>query len=183
MRVGRKVTGHQILFLVSFFCGILLITIMAKGKTPENTLLNQALAADYLEEGWNRKALFLQCLWKRGAVLFLVLLLTGTAMRDWIYRALIVWSGFVFGMLLKLFYLWYGIKGMGLLLVSMFPHYLFFVMAYGLVYWNFQKNRMRVRRNWFPVLVAAGVAAMGIVTESYVNPFLVGGYLKIFFST
>ena len=177
----KGVTGHQILLLVSFFCGILIITIMAKGKIPENTLMNQALAGNFLEEGWNRKALFLQCLWKRGTVLFLIILLTCTVMRVWICRAMIVWLGFVFGILLKLFYLWYGMKGMGLLVVSMLPHYLFYIMAYGLLYWNFEKNRMRMRKNYFPVVIAVAVVIMGIVLESYVNPFLVGGYLKIFF--
>ena len=102
-------------------------------------------------------------------------------MRVWICRAMIVWLGFVFGILLKLFYLWYGMKGMGLLLVSMLPHYLFYIMAYGLLYWNFEKNRMRMRKNYFPVVIAVAVVIMGIVLESYVNPFLVGGYLKIFF--
>ncbi len=181
MRRRKGVTGHQILFLVSFFCGILIITIMAKGKIPENTLMNQALAGNFLEEGWNHKALFLQCLWKRGTVLFLIVLLTCTVMRVWVCRVMIIWLGFVVGMLLKLFYLWYGMKGMGLLLVSMLPHYLFYIMAYGLLYWNFEKNRMRMRKNYFPVVLAIAVVIMGIVLESYVNPFLVRGYLKIFF--
>lgn len=154
---------------------------MAKGKIPENTLMNQALAGKFLEEGWNCKALFLQCMWKRGTVFFLIVLLTCTVMRVWVCRTMIVWLGFVFGVLLKLFYLWFGMKGMGLLPVSMFPHYLFYIMAYGLLYWNFEKNRMRMRKNYFPVVLAGAVVIMGIVLESYVNPFLVGGYLKIFF--
>ena len=181
MRGKRKVTGHQILFLVSFFCGILIISIMAKGKIPENTLMNQAIAGNLLAEGWNREALFVQCIWKRGAAMFLVLLLTCTIMRVWICRVLIIWFGFVFGVLLKLFYLWFGIKGMGLLLVSALPHYFFYIMAYALLYRVFENNRLRIKRNLMPVLVAVAVVIIGIVLESYVNPFWVNGYLKIFF--
>lgn len=154
---------------------------MAKGKIPENTLMNQALAGTFLQDGWDRNALFWQCIWKRGTVFFLLVLLTCTVMRVWVCRAMIAWMGFVIGILLKLFYLWYGMKGMGLLGISMLPHYLFYIMAYGLLYWNFEKNRMRMRKNYFPVIVAIAVVIMGMVLESYVNPFLVGGYIKIFF--
>ena len=65
MRIRKGVSGHQLLFLVSFFIGIVIITVMAKGKVPENTLMNQALAGSFLEEGCNSKELFLQCFWKR----------------------------------------------------------------------------------------------------------------------
>lgn len=169
------------LFLVSFFIGIVVITILANGKVPENTLMSQALAGTFLEEGWNRRELFMQCLWKRGVVLFLILLLTCTIMRVWVCRGIIVWMGAGLGVLLKLFYLWYGIKGMGLLAVATMPHYLFYFMAYGLLYRNFDRNRICMRKNYFPLLIALGVVIMGIISESYVNPFLVGGYLKIFF--
>lgn len=181
MRKRKGVTGHQILFLVSFFIGIVVVTVLASGKVPENTLMSKTLAGNFLEEGWNRRELFLQCLWRRASILFLILLLTATSMRVWVCRILLVWFGFICGILLKLFYLWYGLPGMGLLLVAALPHYLFYFMAYGLMYWNFEKNRLRVRKSYFPVLLSVIVVIMGIFSESYVNPFLVGGYLKIFF--
>lgn len=181
MRIRKGVTGHQILFLVSLFIGIVIVTVLANGKMPENTLMSQALAGSFLEEGWNRRELFLQCLWKRGSILFLLLMLTATSMRMWVCRVLLAWIGFVFGILLKLFYLWYGLPGMGLLFVAALPHYIFYFMAYGLLYRNFDKNRLRMRKNYFPILLSVIVVIMGILTESYVNPFLVGGYLKIFF--
>lgn len=181
MRIRKRATGHQILFLVSFFIGIVIITIMAKGKVPENTLMNQALAGSFLEEGWNRKELFLQCLWRRGTVMFLLMLLTCTTMRSWVCRALLAWMGLGCGVLLKLFYLWYGLKGMGLMAVSVLPHYLFYCMAYWLLYWNYEKNRLRIRKNYLPVFVSVIVVVLGFFMESYVNPFLVAGYLKIFF--
>lgn len=181
MRIRKGVSGHQLLFLVSFFIGIVIITVMAKGKVPENTLMNQVLAGSFLEEGWNRKELFLQCLWKRSTVLFLLMLLTCTAMRSWVCRVLLIWMGLGSGVLLKLFYLWYGLKGMGLMVISALPHYLFYCMAYWLLYWNYEKNRLRVRKAYLPVLVSVAVSIIGIFVESYVNPFLVTGYLKIFF--
>lgn len=181
MRIRKRVTGHQILFLVSFFIGIVIMTVLANGKTPENTLITKTVAGSLLEEGWNRRELFLQCLWRRGGLLFLIFLLTATVMRVWVCRILLVWSGFIIGILLKLFFLWYGLPGMGLLLVAALPHYLFYFMAYGLMYRNFEKNRLHMRKNCFPILLSVIVGIIGVFLESYVNPFLVGGYLKIFF--
>ena len=181
MRITRRATGHQILFLVSFFMGIAMVTLLAKGKIPENTMMSRALAGSFLEDGWNRRELFIQCLWKRGGMLLLLMMLACTSMRQWINRLLIVGMGSVCGVLLKLFYLWYGIKGMGLMVVALIPHFIFYIMAYGLLCRNFEKNRLRARKNYFPVFVAVAVAITGIVMESYVNPFLIGGYLKIFF--
>ena len=181
MRIRKSVTGHQILFLVSFFIGIVLVTIMARGKVPENTLMSRALAGNFLEEGWNCRELFIRCLWKRSMVFILIMLLTCTSMRLWVCRAILLWTGFVVGILLKLFYLWYGIKGMGLIIAATLPHYMFYFMAYGLLYWNFERNRLRTRKKYLPVFVAIGVVIIGLILESYVNPFWVGGYLKIFF--
>ncbi len=181
MGIRKRATGHQILFLVSFFVGIVLVTIMAKGKIPENTLISNTLAGTFLEEGWNHKELLIRCLWNRVAIFVFIMLLTCTTMRIWVCRAILLWTGLVAGILLKLFYLWYGIKGMGLMLAAAMPHYLFYFMGYGLLYHGFERNRLRTRKNHMPVLVAVGVVIIGIVLESYVNPFLVGGYLKIFF--
>lgn len=181
MKIKKRATEHQILFMLSFLTGIVFITILARGKVPENTLMNQALSQAFLEEGWNRRELFLQCLWNRGIILLAVLSASCTPLRSWVFRAVTIWIGFAFGAMLKLFYLWYGIKGMGLLVVAVLPHYIFYWMAYGLLYWEWNRNSIRIKRNYFPFLLAVGVAIMGIFFESYVNPFLVSGYMKIFF--
>lgn len=181
MRGKKRVTEHQILFVLSFLIGIIFITIMARGKTPENTLMSQSLGQAFLEDGWNKNALLFQCLWSRGVFFAAIILLTCTSLRKWVFRVVTIWIGLAFGMMLKLFYLWYSVKGMGLFLAALFPHFLFYWMAYGLLYWELDKNYMNIRRNHFSLFLAVGVVIMGIFLESYVNPFLVSGYMKIFF--
>lgn len=181
MGMKRRTAGHRIVFLMSFLVGIVMITVVTKEKIPQNPLMNRVLAGDFLEEGWNRSALFVQCLLSRGPVFVLLVILMCTSMRTWIWRIVIVWSGFWLGVLSKMFYLWYGIKGVGLLLTALFPQFLFYFMAYGMLYQNLEKHRMSIRVQYVPVFVAVGVVIMGMVLESYVNPFLVNGYLKIFF--
>ncbi len=181
MRRKRRLTEHQILFIISFFAGILFVTIMAGGKLPENTIMNHALGQALLEEGWNKKELLLQCLFSRGIVFIVLLVLANTSMRNWMFRIVTVWIGAAFGMMLKLFYLWYGIKGMGLFAVALLPQYIFYWMAYGLLYWETDRRRIYTRRNYVPIILIIGVVIMGIFLESYVNPFLVNGMIKMLF--
>lgn len=173
--------GYKLIFCFFFLLGIIFITILSGGKTPENTLMNQALSLNFLEYGWNKRELFLQCLWSRGIIIIVLFLLLNTSLRKWVFRIMVLWIGFVFGMLIKLFFVWYGIKGIGLLILAALPHYIFYWMACGLFYWEMEKSRISMRRNKVNIYLAIGVVIMGMFLESYVNPFLVSGYIKLFF--
>lgn len=181
MRIRKRMSEHQILFSVAFFTGILLITLLAKGKIPENTIMDQALSSAFLEEGWNKRELLMQCLWNRGTFFVMIVALSYSPIRKWMFRCVTIWIGIAFGIILKLFYLWYGMKGMGLCLAAILPQYIFYWMAYGLIYWESDSDRMFRKRNYVPLLLTVAVVIMGIVLESYVNPILVNGYMKIFF--
>jgi len=180
MRLKKRLTEHQMLFAIALLAGILLITVLAKGKIPENTIMNQALGNAFLEDGWNKRELLLQCLWNRGIFFCVIGILSCSSMRKWLFRCITIWIGVVFGIILKLFYLWYGIKGIGLCMVSVLPQYIFYWMAYGLIYWEADKERGLRKRNYISLLLIIAVVIMGIVLESYVNPNLVNGYIKIF---
>ena len=181
MKEKKKLTEHEILFGICFFAGIVWITLLARGKTPENTLLNQSLSITFLEQGWNRGALFFQCLYSRGIIMLLLILLAYTPLRKMTFGIVTVWAGISLGMLFKLFFCWYGIRGLGLLVVSFLPHFLFYWMAYGLLYWEMDRQRMRLTKSPVGIFIAIGVVIMGMFLESYVNPFLVSGYIKLFF--
>lgn len=176
----RKLTENEFLFGICFLTGAVWVTILARGKTPENTLLSQALSAVFLEQGWNGKMLFLQCLYSRGILMLLLLFLAYTPFRKLAFRLVTAYLGVSFGILFKLFFCWYGIGGVGLLFVSVLPHFLFYWMAYGLLYWESDPLRSRTLKKPVGILIAIGVVIMGIVIESYVNPFLLRSYLKIF---
>ncbi len=176
----RKLTENEIVFGICFLIGAVWVTVLARGKTPENTVLSQALSAVFLEQGWNGKMLFLQCLYSRGILMLLLLFLAYTPFRKLTFRLVTAYLGVSFGILFKLFFCWYGMGGVGLLLVSMLPHFLFYWMAYGLLYWESDPGRCRTLKKPVGILIAIGVVIMGIVIESYVNPFLLRSYLKIF---
>lgn len=181
MKEKKKLTEHEFLFGICFLIGIVLITMFSKGKTPENTLLNQSLSIDFLEQGWNKGGLFLQCLISRGTVLLLLILLAYTSLRKCAFRIVTSWFGLGLGILCKLFFVWYGLKGLGLLLVSLFPHFLLYWMAYGMLYWEMEKRRLRVVNSPIGIILSIIVVITGMLMESYVNPLLLKTFLHIFF--
>ena len=181
MKEKKKLTEHELLFGVSFFVGVVFVTILAKGKKPENTILNQSLSIAFLEQGIHGWGLFLQCLFSRGMVLVLLVLLSYTSMRKLSFRIVTISMGLGLGILCKLFFVWYGLKGVGLLLVLLMPHFLLYWMAYGMLYWELEKRRLRMTNNPLGIFLSIGVVITGILVESYVNPVLLKTYLKLFF--
>lgn len=181
MKVNRGTTKQQICFALAFLLGIAWVTLMARGKFPENTLMDQALSRSLLENGWNRKALLIQCMVSRGLIMGVIMVLAHTSVRRGMRLGVAVWMGFVFGIMLKLFYLWYGIKGMGLCITALFPHFICYWMAYGLICREADRSRMYTKNRTGPLLLAIVVVIIGIVLESYVNPNLIYSYIKIFF--
>lgn len=181
MKINRCITKQQIYFALSFLLGIVWVTILARGKIPENTLMDQALSRALLEAGWNKKELLVQCILSRGLIFGIILILAHTPMRKGMQWGVVVWIGFGFGVMFKLFYLWYGIKGVGLCITALIPHFIFYWMAYGLICWEADRHRMYAKQNIPPILLALVVVIMGIILESYVNPNLIHTYIKIFF--
>ena len=181
MKINRCITKQQIYFALAFLLGIVWVTILARGKIPENTLMDQTLSHSFLEEGWNKKELLLQCFLSRGLIFGVIMILAHTPVKNGMRLGVAIWIGFVFGVMLKLFYLWYGITGMGLCITALIPHFIFYWMAYGLICWEADRNRMYAKHSIAPILLAAVVVIMGIVLESYVNPNLLSTYIKIFF--
>lgn len=181
MKINRCITKQQIFFALAFLIGIVWVTILARGKIPENTLMDQTLSRSLLEEGWNKKELLLQCGLSRGLIFGIIMILAHTPMKNSMRLGVTIWIGFVFGVMLKLFYLWYGITGVGLCITALIPHFIFYWMAYGLICWEADRNSIYTKRNFAPILLVILVVIMGIILESYVNPNLLRIYIKIFF--
>lgn len=108
------------------------------------------------------------------------------------------WLGASVGMFLGTAIIRYGVKGLFLCFVTMFPHYLIYLPAWLLLlkgarelcsciyfpggcrgtYINGRKDEIRFGLK--VLLKVLGVVIIGIIVESYVNPKLLLSFLKIF---
>lgn len=180
MKKYRTCTEHGLLFLISIAVGILLITILSRGKFPENTMMQQIMVSNIMTEGIDRRELLIICCLKRVLFFGTLYLFSFTDFRKLCFRITTVGIGFSLGMLMKLFYLWYAFGGFVIFLAAVLPHYLFYWMAYGMIYSgadNFTRNRGRKLKNFLSIFL---VVITGCFLESYVNPFLVLNFIKIF---
>ena len=89
------------------------------------------------------------------------------------------------GILMLSFFRSFGWKGIPLLVVSLIPQWVIYVMLFEFLWWIFvgSEKERKLSRGW-AVLCGIGVACLflcGIYLECFVNPLLIG-YTKSFLS-
>lgn len=135
---------------------------------------------------------------KRGIPILGIAILATTYLGVAVSYLYAGWLGLSAGMFLMTAILRYGLKGVILFLTAIFPHYLFYLPAWFLLlrgakelccclyfpgncqrtYINGRKDEIRFGAG--VLLKVSGVVIIGILLESYVNPKLLLGFLKIF---
>jgi uncharacterized membrane protein SpoIIM required for sporulation len=128
-------------------------------------------------------------------IAFLILLST-TYIGIFALCGVVFWYGISAGCFLSALSIRYGIKGILLALVGIFPQYLLYIPALiVLIAWSEQlyrnlhttasvtpglESRPLLLRRILTLLIILGVVFVGCLLESYVNPFLVGRFLRVF---
>lgn len=178
--------------------GVLIINIWRSSFLREMDLLNAASLSrlKYLDIDGN--SFFIYVLRERlGTALALCLLATtyvGTA-AIYLYAAGL---GIMAGIFLSVSAIRYGLKGILLVAAGILPHYIFLVPAcIMLMNWCYQlctgmyyphrtvENVYGNRKQYFmkkvlQLFIILGVVIIGSLVESYVNPIMFSGFLKIF---
>lgn len=168
-----------------FFLGIL-ICFRSGGRGtllgPENL---QAVKSMTLEK---KDYLYCVCKVRLGTVL-LVLLAGTTYLAPFVCGALALWFGMGAGALLTTALMCYGIKGILLLPVGCFPHFLIYIPAFYLLlrwceqlfgYIYLRKEAGSLGIVLAKLLLILLAVSAGIFLESYVAPGIFQGMLKIF---
>lgn len=106
----------------------------------------------------------------------------------------VAWYGMSAGVYLAALTLRYGIKGIFLALISLFPQYLFYIpVLLAILSWsvslyrgiygrtiNFGEDKTVLPKKLATLSVILLAATAGCLLEAYVNPYLLLNYLKIF---
>lgn len=191
------------LVAAGFMLGLLLMNIGKKALLENTGLLSEYTLYEMKYSEIDSNAFFLYVIQKRaGAALALAVLST-----TWLGLAATwtcaVWLGISFGMLLMASLIRYGLKGILLILVGVFPQILvYFPVAMLLLQWSYEfctvmyfpsraprsafggsepvEKSVLIRKKAAHFLLLLGVVIIGCVLESYVNPKLVLNLLKIF---
>lgn len=175
----NKMAEQFFLFLFFFILGIAGTVFAWKLHWYEELLSVDDLAAT-MEMQWNYRTLLVQCLLKRGGTILFYILISHTILGIPIFRMMTAWYSLSIGILMEALALQYGVWGIGVFTAGILPHYLFYIPAYLLVYRGCLRTRIEGGKGVLLFLTAFGVVIIGSITESYVNPFLLKNFLKLF---
>lgn len=184
------------IFTVGVFFGVFVMNL-GKSILLENTgLLDEYTLYQMKYMTVDSVALFYYVLRQRlGSMLVLAVLAT-TYLGIAVCGGMVLWYGVCTGVLLAAAVIRYGIKGILLVLVAMFPQYLIYIPAIiGMLFWCGKLYRMIYldrslttdgeKTFFLPkcLLQLVGILCVfvvGCVLESFLNPLFMKGLLKIF---
>ena len=185
----------RFLFLTGFVTGLCAV-YFARGILLEDAgMLDEDMLYRMKYMTVDSNALFCYVFRKRMEVLILLAVLSTTYLGYVACMGAAVWCGMSSGIFLATLTVRYGIKGIVLAIISMFPQYLFYIPAiimmlgwgedlYRAIYSRglnihvADKTFVVKKLGWLGVI--AFLTFLGCVMEGYVNPGILIGYLKVF---
>lgn len=196
---GKRIpTGSRKLlpvFCIGIIVGILIMNLGRSIFLKESGLFDESVLFRMKYMSLDGNAFFYYVLRKRMLVLIVTAVLATTYLGYAVCMGAAAWCGMSVGVYLSALFIRYGIKGLALSLVGIFPQYLLFVPAvlmmlgwceglYRAIYFRssatepMEKSFILKKLGWLGAIAAVVIA--GCFLESYVNPVLLIGYLKVF---
>ncbi|MCI9337487.1 MAG: stage II sporulation protein M [Lachnospiraceae bacterium] len=195
---GKQFLARQRNFLTCFGAGLLVgIILINIGKSillGETGLFDEYTLYHMKYMTVDCNALFCYILRKRMGRMLILAVLSSTYLGLVVCMGAAFWYGMSAGAFLAALSLRYGLKGILLAVISLFPHYLLYMPAVLLLLvWceelfrgiyvrgelSVQDRRFMLKKAGRLLLILA-VAAAGCLLEGYLNPYLLLGFLKIF---
>lgn len=201
MRIGgKRVHTGRLPYLVIFSAGLIIgVLLMNMGKSLllDNTgLLDEYSLYHMKYMTVDGNALFIYILQQRLKDVLVLAVMSTTYLGLVVAGGMLLWYGASAGMFLSAAVIRYGMKGVLLALTSVFPQYLLYVPAMiclivcceqtcRSIYFKTSLSMEDSVRGTIPkrlaqLAVIMTVVIIGCALESYVNPYLLSGLLKIF---
>lgn len=193
---GRRNIPLLFLFLAGFVAGVFLMNVGKKTLLENTGFLDEYSLYQMKYMSVESNAFFVYVLKKRLGTMGIILLLSSTYLGLAVLYCYAAWLGASLGMLLSAAIIRYGIKGILLVLTAAFPHYILYVPAWIMMFCgarelyrsgglagrggNGRDKMQEIRKKAGVFLAIGGIALAGAWMESYINPGLVTGLLKIF---
>ena len=167
----------EITFFLSFFAGIILANLYGKSRTGQYGALNSYFVQQLKHTSFRGNGYLLYVAGVRLPVILGLFLLGMTAAYAVVHYIYVSYAGVSLGFLFVTAVMSLGIRRLPFLLLSLFPHGLFYVLVYvGMVrlQWNYHRNyRKRSVREWVETCAMLTLLfTIGILLESYVAPDL-----------
>ena len=182
------------LFCISLVAGILVMNIGKSILLKDTGLFDEYTLYTMKYMTVDSNALFSYVLRERLVRLLILAVLSTTYLGLVICAGTVIWYGMSAGVFLSALALRYGIKGLFLAVVAVFPHYLLYAPAlFALIVWcetlyrgiygrtiDLGEDKVFLPKKLGRLAIIFGVAVVACFLEAYVNPLLLLSYLKVF---
>lgn len=173
--------------LAGMAAGILVLLFGRSVWLGEKGLFCREILAEIKEESFDYGDLFWYVLKRRFLLFGLIVLLCNTVFSEIIPVLCIIASGVPMGMMLAALSLRYGLKGILLAAAWLFPHFLFYALAFLLLVVQFGQQGFRdccgggnLRRDRLLLVVIILIILAGVLLESFLNPRIIKVILILF---
>lgn len=168
-----------IILAVGFFVGILYENIVSKSQGVSIELFQTY----FLKQFAQVEIVTEEYLWyvarTRILPLLLLCLLGCLRWKKTLVSICVLWAGFIFGIIIVSSVIQLGIKGILFCVAGMFPHIIFYVLAYGVYLLHLYHYPSR-HWNGTKIIFVIFTMFLGIVLETYLSPIIIRSIVQIF---
>lgn len=181
----RKLRLLEVLFFLFFLLGIILANLFQESQMNQYGVINSYFIQQLKYMQIHGGDFLVYILSKRLPVILLLCILGMTALHRTVHGCFLSWIGFTLGFLCVTAIRNLGAGAIGLILTSLFPHYLLYGAGYGMllhVQRQYQEGgRRRTRVEWCALWGVIGMLfLLGMLSEAYINPSVFQFFLKNF---
>jgi len=178
VRIQQNGKQFVIFYMAGFVIGILCANIVIKNYLMTSGTFSEYYLNQYVNTSIIVEEYVLYILKIRLLPLAGLALLGCTKLRKAAAVGGIAWTGLLSGLILVEAIMKLGVKGIILCLLAITPQFLFYILAYCLVFWSlytYPKTQWNVKKTVFVVLTVG----VGIILEGYVNPIIMKMFIRI----
>lgn len=171
---------NQAFFLIlvlGFFVGILLENFLFAESDAGMVLFQEFFLQNFSKSDLKANDFLVYIFIQRVKTFVIVLLLGNLKWKKSVAGCCLAYVGMLFGAISVQSVVWLGMKGIILCVLALFPHSIFYGMAYWIYfYYLVEEGRRRwtVEKTTFVVVMML----MGMLLEAYVCPFFIKIYLR-----
>lgn len=178
----RILTGKRVLlitFLTGLLCGVLYANLIADTYLTTNGIFSSYFLSQYSSTQIDKTEFLFYLLKVRIFPVGILLLAGMIGLKKIASVGVLLWYGFLSGVLLTTSIMQLGLKGLFVSVIALIPQMIFYVLAYAVIVWTlfaWPQVKWTTAKSIFVTLVFV----MGILTEVYVSPVLLKLYLMKF---
>lgn len=179
MDVFQKKYRLPFLYLAGFGIGILYANLIAKKYVTVTGIFHEYFLSQYLQMNLVKEDYLWYILRWRAGPMIAVISVANLGIRKLVSVLILTGTGFLAGVLTVAAVLRMGVKGIFLCVAGIFPQYVCYVAAYGMLvyyYYHYPRTEWNLTKTAFTVVVMF----IGVLLEVYINPGVVRWFMRAF---